>query len=136
MRQINDAGLTLIERSEGLRLKAYDDGTGVWTIGYGHTRGVKRGDVITEEQAAVFLREDLRDAEVAVEGALADAGLTVNDNQFSALVSFAFNLGGGTVHKLLDIPGRMLQYNHAGGKVMLGLTRRRKAERDLFLKVD
>jgi lysozyme len=135
-RQINQRGLTLIEQFEGLRLTAYNDGVGVQTIGYGHTQGVKVGDVISQAQAEAFLREDLSEAEAAVEHQLGEQEVT--DNQFAALVSFAFNLGEGNLHQLLkrgleQVPQRILLFDHAGGKQMLGLTRRRKAERELFL---
>jgi GH24 family phage-related lysozyme (muramidase) len=131
---INDAGLKLIESFEGLRLTAYQDSVGVWTIGYGHTRGVAHGQIITQQQAEAFLQQDLGVAEGAVNG----LGLTLTDNQFAALVSFAFNLGGGNLNKLLKnglaaVPDRILLFDHAGGKQLAGLTRRRQAERALYL---
>lgn len=132
---INDAGLKLIEEFEGLRLDSYQDSVGVWTIGYGHTKDVKSGQTITQEQAENFLREDIRDAE----GAVNRLGFGLNENQFSALVSFAFNLGAGGLNKLAShgvqaIADRILLFDHAGGKKLPGLTRRRQAERALFLK--
>lgn len=140
MRQINDAGLKLIQEFEGTRLTVYNDSVGKPTVGTGHLvlpqDNLRVGDIITQDRADQLLRSDLQVAERAVEHVLASIKLTVNDNQFAALVSFAFNLGEGRVYQLLDIPERMMQYNHAGGKVVAGLTRRRKAERDLFLKVD
>jgi lysozyme len=137
-RQINSRGLQLIEQFEGLRLNAYDDSTGVWTIGYGHTKDVHEGQTITREQAESFLRDDLQVAESAVESAVPD---TLTNNQFAALVSFTFNLGAGNLHQLLKrglalVPGRILLFDHAAGRVMSGLTRRRKAERELFLRED
>ena len=134
-RQINDAGLNLIKSFEGLRLTAYDDSTGVWTIGYGHIKGVQQGQTITAEQADEFLREDLADAEAAVE----HLPVPLNDNQFAALVSFAFNLGPGNLRSLFKyglaaVPERMMLFSHAGGHVMMGLVRRRAAERRLFLQ--
>lgn len=91
-RVINDAGLQIIKDCEQLRLVAYlptpDD---VWTIGYGHTNGVKEGDTCTEEQAEAWLKEDVHGAENCV--ALATAGTAITENQFSALVSFVFNCG-------------------------------------------
>jgi len=130
----NDAGLKLIESFEGLRLKAYQDSVGVWTIGYGHTKGVKQGQVITQQQAQAFLQQDLAVAEAAVNR----LGLGLTDNQFAALVSFTFNLGAGNLTKLLKnglaaVADRILLFDHAGGKALPGLTRRRKAERALFL---
>jgi GH24 family phage-related lysozyme (muramidase) len=131
---INAAGLQLIESFEGLRLKSYQDSVGVWTIGYGHTQGVKQGQTITQAQAQAFLQQDLGVAEAAVNG----HGLTLTDNQFAALVSFTFNLGGGNLNKLLKnglaaVPDRILLFDHAGGKQLPGLTRRRTAERALYL---
>jgi len=95
-RQISDEAVALIKRWEGLRTEAYDDnGTaaaGTWTIGYGHTAGVKRGDTCTEAQAETWLRQDLTDAQNTVERAVT-APLT--DGQYGALVSFVFNVGPG-----------------------------------------
>jgi len=134
---INDAGLKLIEEFEGLRLTAYNDGGGVWTIGYGHTKGVKRGQTISRDQAEQFLREDVSDAEAAVNR----LALKLSANQFSALVSFTFNLGAGGLQKLVshgfeNIAERMLLFDHDNGKRIAGLTRRRQAERALFLAAD
>jgi lysozyme len=133
----NQAGLQLIESFEGLRLTSYQDSVGVWTIGYGHTLGVKAGQTITQEQAQAFLQQDLGIAEAAVN----KLGLNLSGNQFAALVSFAFNLGGGNLNKLMSqglaaAPDRILLFDHAGGKVLPGLTRRRQAERVLFLTPD
>ncbi len=130
----NDAGLKLIESFEGLRLTAYQDSVGIWTIGYGHTKGVKQGQTITQQQAEAFLQQDLAVAEAAVNR----LGLTLSDNQFAALVSFTFNLGAGNLTKLLKnglaaAADRILLFDHAGGKALPGLTRRRTAERALFL---
>jgi lysozyme len=130
----NQAGLTLIESFEGLRLNSYQDSVGVWTIGYGHKQGVKPGQTITQQQAQVFLQHDLGVAEAAVNS----HNLPFTDNQFAALVSFTFNLGGGNLNKLLSqglpaVPNRILLFDHAGGKVLPGLTRRRVAERALYL---
>ena len=89
-RTINAAGVALVREYEGLRLEAYQDTSGIWTIGYGHTGGVKPGDCISREQAPQLLEADLVQAERAVD-ALVRVSLT--DNQFSALVSFVFNEG-------------------------------------------
>lgn len=87
----SNRGIDLIKKHESLRLQSYRDSGGVWTIGYGHTGGVKSGDVITELQADEFLREDLATAERAI----MRTGLQLNQNQFDALVSFTFNIGVG-----------------------------------------
>lgn len=133
-------GLDLTEHSEGLRLEAYQDSVGVWTIGYGHTKGVKKGDVITQEQAEAFLKEDIQQAVADIER-LVKQPLT--QHQFDALVDFDFNLGSGnlassTLLKKLnagDYAGAALEFqrwNRAGGKVLSGLTTRRTEEADLF----
>lgn len=130
----NAAGLNLIESFEGLRLTSYQDSVGVWTIGYGHTHGVAQGQTITQQQAQAFLQQDLGVAEAAVNS----HSLTLTDNQFAALVSFTFNLGAGNLNKLLKIglaavADRILLFDHAGGKQLPGLARRRQAERALYL---
>lgn len=142
--KINDRGLAIVKKFEGLELKSYQDSVGVWTIGYGHTKGVKKDQSCTESQAEAWLREDLAEAEAAVTR-LVTAPLT--SNQFSALVSFTFNLGAGnlttsTLRRLLNrkdyggAANQFLHWAHAGGKLLLGLQRRRQAERELFLKPD
>jgi lysozyme len=95
---------------------------------------VKPGQTITQQQAQAFLQQDLGVAEAAVNS----KGLALTDNQFAALVSFTFNLGAGNLNKLLKnglaaVPARILLFDHAGGKVLPGLTRRRTAERALYL---
>jgi len=137
--KINEAGLKLIEEFEGLRLNAYQDSVGVWTIGYGHTKGVTKGQTITREMAEQLLREDVAEAENAVNRVAATRKLNLTDNQFSALVSFTFNLGAENLatlmnHGLDKAADRILLFDHAGGKKLPGLTRRRQQERALFLK--
>ena len=141
-RTTNPAGLDLIKRFEGLRLRAYKCPAGRWTIGYGHTAGAHEGQEITEAEAERLLREDL----IYFEGRVAalTQGLDLNDNEFSALVSFAFNLGEGalarsTLLKKLranDTTGAADEFGrwvYAGGRVLQGLIHRRLAERELFL---
>ena len=132
------AGLNLIKQFEGCRLKAYKCPAGVWTIGYGHTAGVKAGQTITQAQADKMLVEDVERFEKNVNKYYEK--YRWSQNEFDALVSFAFNLGsidkltaGGTRSREV-IAEKMLQYNKAGGKVLAGLTRRRQVERELFLK--
>jgi lysozyme len=137
----SQAGVQLIKGFEGVRLNAYDDGVGVMTIGVGHIRGVQGGDVITEDQADDYLREDLSTAEGAVNRLVK---VPINQAQFDALASFTFNLGAGalassTLLKRLnagDYDGaadEFLRWNRAGGRIMAGLTKRRISERMLFL---
>jgi len=139
--QISDSGIMLIKNFVGLRLTAYQCSAHVWTIGYGHTAGVKPGDTITEGQAEQFLRDDLDQFEAAVYRLV---NVTLSQHQFDALVSFTFNLGEGnlknsTLLKKLnagDYSGAAEEFprwNRADGRVVEGLTRRRLAERDMFL---
>lgn len=140
---INSKGLALVKEFEGLRLKAYRDPDGRWTIGYGHTGSeVGSGDVITAKQAEALLSKDLNKFETVVHSAVK---VKLNSNQFSALVSFTYNEGPGnlkssTLLKKLnqrDYQGaanEFLRWNKGdGGRVLPGLTRRRAAERKLFL---
>lgn len=133
-------GIDLIKQFEGLRLTAYKCPAGVYTIGYGHTRGVKRGMKITEEEASVYLAADLRNSEKAVERY--DSIYHWNQNEYDALVSFTFNCGATNLRSLLrngrrnrsQIAATLPLYRKAGGKVLKGLERRRAAEKSLFLE--
>jgi lysozyme len=138
--QTSQNGIQMIEGFEGLRLNAYQDIVGVWTIGYGHTAGVRSGQVISQAQAESFLRSDIASSENGVNDLV---HVPLNQNQFDALVSFAFNLGVGALAKstllqLLnkgDYKGASGQFDlwvHAGGKVIQGLVNRRNAEQKLF----
>jgi lysozyme len=136
-------GVSLIKSYEGFRSHAYPDpasGGDPWTIGYGTTKGVKKGQVITESQAVEFLKKDLAIFESAVNGAVK---VSLTQDQFDALVSFTYNLGAGnfrssTLLKKVnakDFAGAALEFakwNKAAGKVLTGLTRRRAAEAALF----
>jgi lysozyme len=141
-RRINQTGLEAIKRFEGLRLNAYLDSVGVPTIGYGHTKTALMGQVITAAKAEELLRDDLADAERAVEKYVK---VPLNENQFAALVSFVFNLGSGTLQKstLLKklnagdydaVPREMMRFINAGGKPLKGLVTRRAAEAGLWAK--
>ena len=131
------AGIDLIKKYEGCRLTAYRCPAGVWTIGYGHTAGVKQGQRITAAQAESYLRADLEKYEKKVDKY---GSYGWNQNEFDALVSFAYNVGSidgltakGTRSRA-EIAEKMPAYNKAAGKVLAGLTRRRQTERQLFLK--
>ncbi len=140
--KISIKGLNLIKSFEGLELKAYKDSVGVLTIGYGSTGPhVHEGLVITEEQAEAILKTDISRFE---RGVTELVKVPLNQNQFDALVSFSFNLGLGNLksstllRKLnsLDYSGaanEFTRWNKAGGRVLTGLTRRREAEKKLFL---
>jgi lysozyme len=136
------AGMNLLKEVEGLRYRAYFDTGGVATIGYGHTKGVKPGMTCTAEQAEEWLEQDLLMAEASV-GDLVKVPLT--DNQFSALVSFTFNLGptalaNSTLLKLLNagdykaIPAQMVRWKYDNGRMILGLAHRRDLEAALWSK--
>ncbi|NDW10456.1 lysozyme [Dysgonomonas sp. 520] len=142
----SNSGVDFIRSHEGLVLTAYKCPAGVWTIGYGHTKGVKQGDRITEKEAIEYLKEDLEDSEKAV----SSQNLKLNQNQFDALVSFTFNVGSGNFKSstLLKkakanpndptIRNEFAKWNKAKVKGVLtalpGLTRRRKEEADLYFK--
>lgn len=125
-----------IKEFEGLRLNAYRDSAGVWTIGYGHTRGVKKGQKITEAEADSLLRGDLVTAEKYVN----DLKLNLTQGQFDALVDFVFNLGAGNLadSTLLtkikvkapteDIQAQFRRWVYANGKKLAGLVKRREWE--------
>lgn len=99
-RRIGQAGLALIKQFEGCRLIAYQCSAGVWTIGYGHTAGVYKGMKITQAQADAFLKQDIAKFEKYINNpSYVPFTDKLNQNQFDALVSFAFNLGQGNVKK-------------------------------------
>jgi lysozyme len=143
-RTINHRAEKLIKHFESLFLEAYQDPVGVWTIGWGHTGlthkdgSVYRGLEITKEDAQRLFKHDMNHFESGVEKLVT---VPLNDDQFGALVSFHFNtgsLGKSTLLKKLnkgDYAGAANEFpkwNKAGGKVLRGLTRRRKSEQNLF----
>ena len=141
---ISQNGINLIKQFEGLRLKAYQCAAGVWTIGWGHTSGVKQGDKITFGQAEDFLRSDLEKFENAINNLV---NVELNQNQFDALVFFVFNIGinafkQSTMLKFLNnnsfplAAGQFDRWIKSDGKILEGLVKRRKAEKELFLKTD
>lgn len=140
-RKIGQAGLNLIKQFEGCRLTAYQCSAGVWTIGYGHTAGVYKGMKITQAQADAYLKQDVEKFEKYINNpSYVPFTEQLNQNQFDALVSFAFNLGQGNVKKLCvgrninQIPSAMQKYCKAAGRTLPGLQRRRKAEAALYNK--
>ncbi|WP_435952723.1 lysozyme [Dryocola sp. BD626] len=144
--KISTDGINLIKQFEGCRLTAYQDSVGVWTIGYGWTqpvdgRPVSKGMAITQQKANELLSEGVVQYE---NGVTSLVSVPVNQNQFDALVDFAYNLGvnalkGSTLLRKLnasDYAGAANEFpkwNKAGGKELAGLTRRREAEKSLFL---
>ncbi|THD51229.1 lysozyme [Enterobacteriaceae bacterium ML5] len=138
---LSEQGFELIKHFEGLRLRAYQCSANVWTIGYGHTADVKCGDVITSEQANVFLLQDITESERTVNQQVTTV---LTQNQFDALVSFVFNLGSdnfrtSTLLRKLNAcdytcaADELLRWVHAGVKSLPGLVRRREAEKALFM---
>lgn len=135
--KISNNGLAIIEKFEGCQLKAYVCPAGVLTIGYGHTGSdVKPGMTITKEQAVELLKKDVAKFEKVVEKY--NSTYKWNQNQFDALVSFAFNIGNidqltnNGKRSIAEISAKITAYNKAGGRVLTGLTKRRAAEKALF----
>ena len=137
MRKINKSGLNLIKKYEGCRLTSYICPAGVLTIGYGHTgKDVKPNQTITKKKAISLLKKDLARFERHVQSYNYIYEWT--DNEFSALVSFAYNIGNidqltayGTRTRS-QIRSAMVKYVKANGKTLTGLVKRRKAELRLF----
>ncbi|MBD5458773.1 MAG: lysozyme [Lachnospiraceae bacterium] len=139
---VSDGDVELIAKYEGCRLKAYLCPAGVWTIGYGHTAGVEKGQMFPSKDAAkALLKEDLKKyggyVNDCVKKGLIKFPLT--QDQFDALTSFCYNCGNGSLQKLVadrsaaEVADKLLLYNKGGEKVLPGLTKRREEERALFL---
>lgn len=139
-RQLSGEGLEFIKSFEGLRLRAYKDSGNVYTIGYGHTRGVRKGDEITESRALEFLREDVGLVEASVSRLVTTC---LEQHEFDALISFVFNVGAGAFasstmlrqineRRLASAAAQFSRWNKVKGRVISGLTRRRAAERQMF----
>lgn len=132
--------INAIKGFEGFRSKAYKCPAGVWTVGYGHTRGVKAGTVVTEFQAEKLLRDDLASAELTVN----NLRVCKTQGQYDALVDFAYNCGssallGSTLLKRIKTGGTEAQiryefsrWNKSNGKVLNGLTKRRLWEANRY----
>ena len=138
--QISQEGLSLIKKFEGCELEAYKCAAGVWTIGYGSTKGVNEGDTITQEGADKLLTEEMHEYEGYINDMVT---VDLKQNEFDALVSWVFNLGPSNLSSstLLnrlnnkmwdDVPNQIKRWNKAGGEVLQGLVRRREAEALLF----
>jgi len=138
--KIGKKGLELIKHFEGFKPGAYLCPAKVWTIGYGTTKGVKKGQVCTEAQAIGFLNSDLAQFEKTINESVK---VPLTQDQFDALVAFVYNIGSGafkksTLLKVLNgghydqVDNQMLRWNKGDGKVLPGLTRRRTSEGVLF----
>lgn len=132
----------LVASFEGCSFVAYQDGNDIWTIGYGHTGGVMKGDTCTREQALAWLSQDLQTADHALSMLVK---VPTNQNQWDALTSFVFNIGQGNfasstcrrdinAENMAGAADAMLMWNRIAGHTSPGLVRRRIAERNLFLK--
>jgi lysozyme len=139
--RISNNGIALLKEFEGCKLEAYQDVAGVWTIGYGHTKGVQPGMKISRQEADDLLAQELDTYECAVERACREIP---NQNQFSAMVVLAYNIGTGAflkssvlrLHnagKFAEAASAFSMWNKAGGKIRAGLTRRRASEAALYL---
>ena len=138
--QLSKTGIELLKHFEGCELKAYQDSVGVWTIGYGHTKGIYEGLEITQSEAKKMLIDELPE----YEGYITDKVVPMlQQHEFDALVCWVYNLGptnlsSSTMLKKLnagefkEVPFQMKRWDKAGGQPLLGLTRRRNAEALLF----
>ncbi len=139
---VSQAGLDFIKEREGFRSNAYQDEAGVWTIGYGHIKGVKQGMTITEPEALELFHKEVKQF---ANGVRTLVEVPVDQNQFDALVSFAYNVGLNAFRKstLLDrlnagkyhaASRQFERWVYAGGKKSRGLEKRRQLEKEMFLK--
>ncbi len=142
MKTLGALGTWLIHDFEKLRRSAYQDEAGIWTLGWGHTRGVKQGDVCTTAQADTWFAEDTQEAVSAINRGVS---VPLTQNQFDALVSFTFNVGvyaveNSTLLRVLNAENysgaadQFARWVRSGGHVSVGLIRRRAAEKALFLQ--
>jgi lysozyme len=141
--------LDTIQQFEGLKLKAYKDSVGIWTVGFGNIfnldtgNPIKEGDEITLETAERWLKIEVDNLQAKMRKVIT---VTLTDNQWTALTSLVYNIGFGafkrsTLLRLLnagaskeEVAKQFLRWNKAGGKEIKGLTNRRQAEFNLFLK--
>ena len=138
--KLGERGTEMLKYFEGCKLTAYQDSVGVWTIGYGHTKGVYDGMTITQDQAEQMLLSELEEYEGYIENMVT---VPLTQNQFDALVVWVYNLGptnfkNSTLLKELNAGNynaagqEITRWNKAGGKVLAGLVKRREAEAELF----
>lgn len=139
--QINQAGIDIIKFFEGFKSSPYQDSAGHWTIGYGHKiLDYEKFDQISQDQAEYLLTKDIQQAENAINRLVK---VSLNQNQYSALVSFVYNIGAGnfaksTLLKNLNdrnynqVSKEIRRWVYVNGRVSSGLVKRRKAESELF----
>ena len=137
-----EIAIEMLKMFEGCRLEAYDDGGGVWTIGYGHTLGVHKGDIWVQETADFWLKREVDTTHKAV---LARLTTPVSGNQLAAMISLCYNIGVGAFaastvlakhndSEWQTAADAFLLWDKQNGKVLNGLVRRRETERSLYLR--
>jgi len=138
--KISEEGIELLKKFEGCKLEAYQDSVGVWTIGYGHTKGVYKGMTISQDDAEEMLEEEMEEYEGYIEEYVE---VPLSQNEFDALVCWVYNLGPTNLRnstllmvlnqsKFDEVPEQIKRWNKAGGEILKGLVRRREAEALLF----
>ncbi len=142
--KISENGLELIKKFEGCETTAYQDSVGVWTIGFGHTKGVEEGQTCSIEDAESMLADEMDEYEGYINNMVK---VELQQHEFDALVAWVYNLGPtnlgeSTMLKVLNggqfdrVPDEMNRWTRAGGKILEGLVRRRQAESLMFQNLD
>ena len=142
--KISEDGLELIKKFEGCETTAYQDSVGVWTIGFGHTKGVEEGQTCSIEDAASMLADEMDEYEGYINNMVK---VDLQQHEFDALVAWVYNLGPtnlgeSTMLKVLNggqfdrVPDEMNRWTRAGGEILEGLVRRRQAESLMFQDLD
>ena len=142
--KISENGLELIKKFEGCETTAYQDSVGVWTIGFGHTKGVEEGQTCSIEDAESMLADEMDEYEGYINNMVK---VELQQHEFDALVAWVYNLGPtnlgeSTMLKVLNggqfdrVPDEMNRWTRAGGEILEGLVRRRQAESFMFQDLD
>ena len=142
--KISEDGLELIKKFEGCETTAYQDSVGVWTIGFGHTKGVEEGQTCSIEDAESMLADEMDEYEGYINNMVK---VELQQHEFDALVAWVYNLGPtnlgeSTMLKVLNggqfdrVPDEMNRWTRAGGEILEGLVRRRQAESLMFQNLD
>jgi lysozyme len=142
--KISEDGLELIKKFEGCETTAYQDSVGVWTIGFGHTKGVEEGQTCSIEDAESMLADEMDEYEGYINNMVK---VDLQQHEFDALVAWVYNLGPtnlgeSTMLKVLNggqfdrVPDEMNRWTRAGGEILEGLVRRRQAESLMFKNLD
>jgi len=142
--KISEDGLELIKKFEGCETSAYQDSVGVWTIGFGHTKGVEEGQTCSIEDAELMLTDEMEEYEGYINNMVK---VDLQQHEFDSLVAWVYNLGPtnlgeSTMLKVLNggqfdrVPDEMNRWTRAGGEILEGLVRRRQAESLMFQNLD